>query len=168
MNINQTVKLLIALNICNGMVHSQNGSNCYYTDVEVCLPAGTIIWQQRVTCYTGSRWATLFDQDYLEADSYRPVAHTVNPQHTSGFVNKISASILIMVSYGTRRVDPNTCNITITPNAGIAVFYCYGEAADPNSAECGYVEVKSSLTETYYCFLNDEYLMPLDIAYLVN
>ncbi len=148
---------LIACGITIVLTDFPLASDCYYTDGEVCLAAGTIIWQQAVRCRWGSdNWATLYDQDYLEGNGYRPLARKVNAQHPTGYVDKIPAAILNVVSYGTRRVDPNSCNVTITPNAGYAVFYCYGEAANTNSDQCFYVESGPSLLEVNYCWYTIE------------
>jgi hypothetical protein len=106
---------------------------CYTTVAVVCVPAGTVLSSTPVQCRAGSLTATLYDQTYTTQDAitFDTVAAT-----GWGRTGKISVTVVNTVGIGTRTIDPNTCDITINPNAGSVAISCGGSVEDPNSAPC--------------------------------
>lgn len=135
-------------------------SGCFYTGRETCVPAGFQIVIQSVRCWWGSGWADLSDYDYTDSDAYRPVALPVDRLHPDGYVGTMPLLGYTKVWLNSVRIDPQTCNATITQHTSQMTIPCLGTAADPNSAPCWLVEIKPSALRSYYCSLTEQFSDP--------
>jgi len=145
------IKLLTAVALLGAASVIKSSAGCYYTAAQVCVPAGTVLSSTAVPCTCGPECnATLYDQVTTTGDAYTLVAPSVDGNHTSGNTAVVNGTATTTVGVQTTTVDPNTCNVTINPNAGTATISCPAQAADPNSAAC-YLVMQNSSVRSFYC-----------------
>jgi hypothetical protein len=133
-------KWLICLLLAIPEIVSQSASaGCYYKQIQQCLPVGYTLHSSDVRCHMGSVWMTLQNQTNTAEVVYTLKAKNVDADHSSGYTNKIISTIKSSIMISTTIVDPDTCQVTVTPNAGGEIVECGASWPDTNSPACWFV-----------------------------